>query len=94
MFADMLEAMLSPVVHLWQQLEKGFRVDGRTVRTHFIWADNVYITATDEAELKEMVMMASAVLAQWGFRWKPSSLVLSFLAVVDIAALYVGLLHK
>ena len=73
-FADMLEAMLSPVVHMWQILGHGFRVDNKVICTHFIWADNVYITAADETDLTEMVRMASAVLAQWGFRWKPSSL--------------------
>ena len=38
--------------------------------------------------------LSLVVMSLRALRLKSSSLVLSFLAVVDIAALYVGLLHK
>ena len=69
-----IEAALSPIVRAWQEKGKGFQVDGRPLCTHWIWADNIYIIAKDDEELKPMILDASGAIAAWGFQWKPSSL--------------------
>ena len=69
-----MEAILEPEVERWQQEGLGFKIDGRTLFNHLIWADNFVLVGSTEAELKSMIEGATVAISTWGFRWKASSL--------------------
>jgi hypothetical protein len=49
-------------------------VDGTSELTHLIWCDNVWLFASNKAEMCTMIAELTEAIHAGGFRWKPTSL--------------------
>ena len=45
-FADMMEAIVSPIIHRWAKDGWGFRIDDRVLCSHLIWAELSWLPMT------------------------------------------------
>ena len=73
-FADMIDAATEDVVESWNDKGYGFRVDGKMLLNHVVWADNFVLLADSGRQLRDMINELTLPLQRWGFRWKTTSL--------------------
>ena len=68
-----LEAAVEDVVKLWRDRAWGFRLDD-TVISHATWADNIFILASSQEQLKTMLGELGQAHYNAHLEWKASSL--------------------
>eukprot|EP00959_Pyramimonas_sp_CCMP1952_P304757 6378155-Pyramimonas_sp.AAC.1 len=69
--------MFGDITSAWARDAVGVVLSGEAggiVVSHFIWADNVILTAPDRSTLAKMILQLTWALHDHGFRWKQSSL--------------------
>ena len=72
-FNAMVETCLEPLVHSWVSRGFGFQLDSHFV-SHLIWCDNIFLFASQQDQLRQMTAELTDAIVQYGFTWKPSSL--------------------
>lgn len=82
-FRDLICALVSPLVSVWKRRTPpcGYSLEHFWL-THLIWADNIYLFASSEFTLHQMVWDVTDVLERAGLRWKKKSL--EILATLDL----------
>ena len=61
LFVFLLDGIMEPIVQQWSVQGFGVHFDDFNI-THVIWADNIFIFASDRTQLKEMTAMVSQAL--------------------------------
>ena len=73
-FKTIIEAILETVIQMWLAIGFGILLNDGSVLTHLVWADNIWLFATNIQDKAIMTQQLTEAVTQAGFRWKPASL--------------------
>lgn len=72
-FRDGLIAVLMPTIRRWKRLKIGVDMDGFLLN-HLIWADNIFLFAETQQQLRMMILEIGNELEKAKMHWKADSL--------------------
>lgn len=70
----LMEFILEETVDTWNTFSMGFSFDDLGLVNHVIWADNLYLFASNRIELETMFNMTTKAIYEHNLRWKEAEL--------------------
>ena len=82
-FKTIIEAIIETVIQTWLVLGFGILLNEGSALTHLVWADNIWLSATNRQDMAIMTQQLTGAVEEAGFKWKPTSL--EYLHTVETA---------
>ena len=68
-FKTIIEAIIETVIQAWLVLGFGILLNDGSVLTDLVWADNIWLFATNRQEMAIMTQQLTGAVVEAGFRW-------------------------